>query len=261
MEMPSIDGYTVTRRELLRYGAGGAAALALGVAPSASLASLRARRATPKKGGTLKFARSGAPTQLDPSRSIIAPDVYTLDKIFEPLFIASVSGAHAVARAELHGEQGQQDVHLQASSRRQVLRRVAPDRRRRGLLDQSHVQRQEGRARGFLDFAIKPLSPAAIDGRRPPHPAVGALRLGHLGVRERDLPTNFGGKSRDGVLREPDRHRPVHAAASSPTPRRGPSANKPYWQAGKPYVDAVEFINVGPTTTSACCSFEADRST
>ena len=118
MEMPSIDGYTVTRRELLRYGAGGAATLALGAMPSASLASSGARRATPKKGGTLKFARSVAPTQLDPARSIIARDVYTLDKIFEPLFITSASGKLTPWLAhELHGEQGQQDVHLQAAAR------------------------------------------------------------------------------------------------------------------------------------------------
>ena len=48
--------------------------------------------AAPKKGGTLIFARSVAPTQLDPANSIIAGDVYTLDKIMEPLFITSPAG-------------------------------------------------------------------------------------------------------------------------------------------------------------------------
>ena len=80
-----IDDHAVSRGKLLRYGAGGAAAVALGAVPGVARGARRAAAATPKRGGTLKFARSIAPTQLDPSNSIIAGDVYTLDKIFEPL--------------------------------------------------------------------------------------------------------------------------------------------------------------------------------
>jgi len=41
--------------------------------------------ATTKRGGTLNFGRQTGPTQLDPANSIVEGDVYTLDKIFEPL--------------------------------------------------------------------------------------------------------------------------------------------------------------------------------
>ena len=148
MEMPSIDGYTVTRRELLRYGAGGAATLALGAMPSASLASLGGSACDAEEGRNVEVraqrrADAAGPLALDHRSRRLHPrqDLRTaLHRVGE-------RKAHAVARAELHGEQGQQDVHLQAASRRQVLRRVAPDRRRRGLLPQSDAQGQEGRAR------------------------------------------------------------------------------------------------------------------
>ncbi len=58
--------------------------------------------AAPKKGGTLTFARSVAPTQLDPANSIIAGDVYTLDKIMEPLYLTSPAGDLIPWLAESH---------------------------------------------------------------------------------------------------------------------------------------------------------------
>ena len=86
-----------TRREMLRFGALGAGVI--GTAPllgatgsSATTRSAAARRVSPKRGGTLNFGRDTGPTQLDPANSIVAGDVYTLDKIFEPLYITSPSG-------------------------------------------------------------------------------------------------------------------------------------------------------------------------
>ncbi len=44
-------------------------------------------------GGTLRYARTTGPTNLDPQAVIVAGDVYTLDQIFEPLYITDVTGA------------------------------------------------------------------------------------------------------------------------------------------------------------------------
>jgi peptide/nickel transport system substrate-binding protein len=86
----------LTRRKLIVNGARGSAALALGplLIPNSAVGRTVARAATAKikKGGTLTFARSVAPTQLDPANSIVQGDVYTLDKIFEPLYITSPAG-------------------------------------------------------------------------------------------------------------------------------------------------------------------------
>ncbi len=45
-----------------------------------------------KRGGTLRFARSIGPTTLDPANTIIAGDIYTLDKILEPLYVTNPAG-------------------------------------------------------------------------------------------------------------------------------------------------------------------------
>ena len=90
----------VTRRNLLKYGLAGSAALALGplLAGNASASTRRLLAATgrasasAKRGGTLHFARSVAPTTLDPANTIIAGDIYTLDKIMEPLYVTNPAG-------------------------------------------------------------------------------------------------------------------------------------------------------------------------
>ncbi len=91
--MSNLGERALSRRELLRAGAVGAAAVAVGSVPGVARAAQRStRRAGVTKGGTLNFARSIAPTTLDPANTIIAGDIYTLDKIFEPLFVTSPAG-------------------------------------------------------------------------------------------------------------------------------------------------------------------------
>ena len=93
-------GRRYSRREMLRLGvigAGviGASPLLVANSSSASTGSATQRRSggtKPKLGGTLNFGRQTGPTQLDPANSIVEGDVYTLDKIFEPLYITSPEG-------------------------------------------------------------------------------------------------------------------------------------------------------------------------
>lgn len=74
--------------------AGGSSSAASGVAPGATSASATGSTAPASAGsGTLKYARTTGPTNLDPASVIVAGDVYTLDQIFEPLYITDVKGA------------------------------------------------------------------------------------------------------------------------------------------------------------------------
>ena len=149
--------------------------------------------------------------------SIIAGDVYTLDKIFEPLLITNPRrAAHAVARAGLHGQQGRQDVHVQAAAGREVLRRQAADRRRRRLLAQPRAARtRTGRSASSTSRSSRSRRRAPTTVVAHLSAAVGAVPLGHLGVRERDHARELRRQDREGVLREPDRHRAVHAQRAS----------------------------------------------
>ncbi len=85
---------------MLRFGIVGAGivgASPLLVAPGSSASTVsttsgKSGGAKPRLGGTLNFGRQTGPTQLDPANSIVEGDVYTLDKIFEPLYITSPLG-------------------------------------------------------------------------------------------------------------------------------------------------------------------------
>src|SRR5580693_4776365 len=103
MTDPVSQPGVVSRRDIFRYGIGASALIALSpllqtasgassTAPTGRTLPRSPRASTPTKGGTLKFARSVAPTTLDPANTIIAGDIYTLDKIFEPLYVTNPAG-------------------------------------------------------------------------------------------------------------------------------------------------------------------------
>jgi peptide/nickel transport system substrate-binding protein len=243
----TLDDREISRRDLLRYGATGAAGLALGsVWPAASAAATRRSSATPTTGGTLKFARSVAPTQLDPANSIIAGDVYTLDKIFEPLFITSPSGkltpwlatgSTVSADGKTYtfpirpGVKFSDGTPLTAADVVFSINRARTDKK--GPLS-------------FLDYAIT--SVTATDS----HTVVAKLSsawapfLSDISVFANGiLPNNFGGKSETAFWANPIGTGPFTLAgfesdASSLTLTKNPN----YWQQGKPYLDSVELLYV-----------------
>jgi len=107
----------MSRRQLLRFGVGSAGLMILTPvisacsSPSTRLSSAPAPGTTPgalpsatigapgttsggtRGGGILRYARTTGPTNLDPHNTIVSGDVYTLNQIFEPLYITDVSGA------------------------------------------------------------------------------------------------------------------------------------------------------------------------
>ena len=262
--MSNIDEYALSRGKLLRYGAGGAAAVALGGLPAVADAATDAHAAaTPKRGGTLNFARSIAPTQLDPANSIIAGDVYTLDKIFEPLLSRRPPGKLTPWLAqELHGQQGRHDLDVPPAPGRQVLRRQAADGRRTSS-SRSTVPARTRTARSASSTSRSRSSRRrALDRRGTPVRAVGAVPLRHLGVRERDPAGELRRQDREGVLRQPDRHRPVHAR------RRFTARHRPHAEAQPALLAGGQALrrrrrpaSTSATTTSACCRCAAARST
>jgi peptide/nickel transport system substrate-binding protein len=89
----------ISRRRILQLSAGGAGLAAIGPllaacsASGGSPAASGSSTGAPKKGGTLRYARTTGPTSLDPHDTILAGDVYTLNQIFEPLYITAVDGS------------------------------------------------------------------------------------------------------------------------------------------------------------------------
>ena len=176
----------------------------------------------PKKGGTLTFARSVAPTQLDPANSIIAGDVYTLDKIMEPLYLTSPAGELIPWLAESHTTSADGLTWtFTLRPGRQVLRRVhrSPPADVVFSIQREAATDAAARFSSFLDFAIKTLkatgpSTVALDLCAAPW----APFLSDISVfANAILPADFGGeRPRRPSSAHADRHGAVRARLFHP---------------------------------------------
>jgi len=238
---------TLTRRRLLRNGAASSVLLAAGPLLAASPARAATARiadalaaAAPKKGGTLTFARSVAPTQLDPANSIIAGDVYTLDKIMEPLYITSPAGQLVPWLAESHttsadgltwtfnlrpGVKFSNGMPLTPADVVFSIKREAANKN--GPLS-------------FLDFAIKTIKPSGANKVVMTLSAPWAPFLSDISVfANAIIPANYGGKSEKAFFANPIGTGPFMLDSFTPSSNLTLKRNPHYWQAGKPYLDAV----------------------
>ena len=243
---------SLTRRELLGHGAFGAGLVAAGPliaacssgSPSSS-PSATAAGGTPKRGGTLSFGRETGPTQVDPANSIVGGDVYTLDKIFEPLYITNPQGQLVPWLAQGH------TVSSDAKTWTFALRPGIKFSDGRPLVADDvvfSVLRAAHDTNGplsFLDFAIKSLK---SDGAhtvvatlsQPWAPFLSDISVFANGV----LPKDFGGQSESAFFKNPIGTGPFTLKSLVKGGNVTLERNPHYWQAGKPYLDAVNFIYV-----------------
>jgi peptide/nickel transport system substrate-binding protein len=245
--MTSATPGSISRRDLLLYGAGGAAAVALGLPGLGAAARRRTARGAPNRGGTLKFARGINPTQLDPANSIIAGDVYTLDKIFEPLYITTPAGKLMPWLATSN------TVSKDKKTITFALRPGVKFSDGKSLTAADVVfslDRERKNKNGplsFLDFAIKSIEAKGTDTvvvhlSTPWAPFVSDISAFSNGI----LPADFGGRGEAEFFKNPlgtgpfTLSGPFTAGASTVTLKANPN----YWQSGKPYLDEVDFISV-----------------
>lgn len=244
------DRRRYSRRDMLRFGVVGAGLV--GVSPvltaagcSASPRATKTTGASPKRGGTLNFGRQTGPTQLDPANSIVEGDVYTLDKIFEPLYITSPKGALVPWLAQGHtvssdgktwtfslrpGVKFSDGKPVTASDVVFSIHRAATDST--GPLS-------------FLDFAIKTLK--ATDSQtvtaelsQPWAPFLSDISVFANAI----VPDNFGGESESSFFANPIGTGPFTLKSFTKGGNATLVRNKNYWQSGKPYLDEVVFSYV-----------------
>jgi peptide/nickel transport system substrate-binding protein len=242
-----FESSSISRRDLLRYGAGGAATIALaGIAPRAGRSQPERAAATPTPGGALRFARSIAPTQLDPANSIIAGDVYTLDKVFEPLFITLPNGQLAPWLASRHAVSADQKTHTFTLRSGVKFSDGTPLTADDVVFSINRSRTNSKGPLSFLDSAITSLKATSSSTVVAKLSAPWAPFLSDISVFANGiLPNNYGGKSESAFFANPVGTGPFLVTGFSPdssslTLKRNPS----YWQAGKPYLDAVEFLYV-----------------
>jgi peptide/nickel transport system substrate-binding protein len=244
----------LTRRELLGRGAVGASLLAAGpliaacssggpaAAPSASATAGGGR---PKRGGTLSFGRDTGPTQLDPANSIVGGDVYTLDKIFEPLYITNTQGQLVPWLAQGH------TVSSDAKTWTFALRPGVKFSDGRPVVADDvvfSILRAAHNANGplsFLDSAIKSLKAEGTSTVVATLSLPWAPFLSDISVfANAVLPNNYGGQSESAFFANPVGTGPFILKSFVKGGNVSLDRNPHYWQPGKPYLDAVNFIYI-----------------
>jgi peptide/nickel transport system substrate-binding protein len=244
---------TLTRRELLGLGAAGAGALAAGplitacssASPTASPSASATAGGTPKRGGTLNFGRETGPTQIDPANSIVGGDVYTLDKIFEPLYITNPQGQLVPWLVQGHS------VSSDAKTWTFALRPGVRFSDGKPLVADDvvfSILRAAGDKNGplsFLDFAIKSLKAEGAHTvvatlSQPWAPFLSDISVFANGV----LPKDFGGQSESAFFANPVGTGPFTLKSLVKGGNVLLERNPHYWQPGKPYLDAVNFIYI-----------------
>jgi peptide/nickel transport system substrate-binding protein len=244
----------LTRRDLLWRGAAGAGLLAAGpvlaacgggtASPSASTSG-GASAGSPKPGGTLSFGRQTGPTQLDPANSIVEGDVYTLDKIFEPLYITSPAGQLVPWLAQGH------TVSADGKTWTFALRPGVKFSDGKPVTADDvvfSILRAGGDANGplsFLDFAIKSLkadgtSTVVATLSQPWAPFLSDISVFANAI----LPKDFGGQSASAFFAAPVGTGPFTLKSFVKGGNVSLERNPHYWQAGKPYLDAVNFVYI-----------------
>ena len=250
-----VERLVLTRRRLLVNGAKGSALAALGpilaacgssssssssTGTASGTTSTAAAAGTPKTGGTLTFARSVAPTQLDPANSIIAGDVYTLDKIFEPLYITSAAGQLTPWLAT--GYTTSPD-HLTWTFQLRSGVRFSDGTPLTADDVVWSIAREQANSDGplsFLDAAIKKIKPDGDNAvvftlSQPWAPFLSDISVFANAV----LPKNFGGKSEKAFFQNPVGTGPWLLPSWTPDSNLTLKKNPNYWQSGKPYLDSV----------------------
>jgi peptide/nickel transport system substrate-binding protein len=233
-----------SRRSLLARG--GAVAGAIGLAPLlGSAEAFAAESAGPRRGGELVIARSTEPTQFDPAASIVSGDVWTLDKLFEPLYIVDPKGKLTPWLATSY------DV---AKGGKQFTFHLRPgvkfsDGTPLTAADVKFSIDRARKAKGPLSFLDGPIVTIAAPDTHtvvfhlsaPWAPFVSDISAFTNSI----LPRNFGGKSEKAFFAKPVGTGPFTLDTFAKGKEVRLVANPHYWRAGRPYVSSVR-INLVP---------------
>ena len=224
-----------SRRSLLARG--GAVAGAIGLAPLlGSAEAFAAGSASPRRGGELVIARSTEPTQFDPAASIVSGDVWTLDKLFEPLYIVDPKGKLTPWLATSY------DV---AKGGKQFTFHLRPgvkfsDGTPLTAADVKFSIDRARKAKGPLSFLDGPIVTIAAPDTHtvvfhlsaPWAPFVSDISAFTNSI----LPKNFGGKSEKAFFAKPVGTGPFMLDTFAKGKEVRLVANPHYWRAGRPYV-------------------------
>ncbi len=217
----------------------------------ASAGSDETQAAQQKRGGTISRSRGIEDSQsFDKTNVFQNESIWLVEQINEPLYTVAPDGktSEAVARDELHGLEGQEDVHLQAAPGRQVLERQGDDGGRREVLDRRRARPEPGLGlprRRDQEHQAPNKSTVVFNLKYPWAPFLADIALFANGI----IPKNFAGKTRAEFYKHPIGTGPFMWDNASSGSRSRFKRNPDYWQKGKPYLDSVTWTYVTDENT------------
>lgn len=243
-----------TRRDVLKMGAAGVGLMALGPLVSAcggsgteSSASASAA-GTPKSGGQLIIGRAVQPTVqqvgLDPHNvAVSSGNVYTLDKVYETLYVTDASGALQPWLVDSHEVSADGMTYTLALKPDVVFSDGKPMTAKDVAWSLNRARASETGSMSFLNFAIKDVvaadtSTVKITLSQPWAPLLSDLSI----YSDAILPENLNGLSDKEFFANPVATGPFTIKSWAQQGAEITLARNPnYWQSGKPYLDEVVF--------------------
>lgn len=205
---------------------------------------------SPQKGGDLVFARTGDLIAIDPTAIADNLSIWAEEQIFETLYTVDDNGKGVHPALATSYTLSPDKLTWTFSLRPGV--KFSDGK----LLTASDVAFSINRARkstlglGYIDSAIKNVtakdaSTVVIQTKYPWAPLLADISLFTNGI----LPANFGGKSQSAFFQNPVGTGPFMFASWTKGQSLKVVANPNYWQAGKPYLNSVNFTSVPDDNT------------
>ena len=243
-----------TRRDVLKMGAAGVGLIALGPFATAcgggeTTSSASASAAgTPKTGGQLIIGRAFQPTVqqvgLDPHNvAVSSGNVYTLDKIYETLYVTDAQGALQPWLVDSHEVSADGMTYTLVLKPDVVFSDGKPMTAKDVAWSLNRARASETGSMSFLNFAIKDVvavdaSTVKITLSQPWAPLLSDLSI----YSDAILPENLNGLSEKEFFANPVGTGPFTIKSWAQQGAEITLArNANYWQSGKPYLDEVVF--------------------
>ena len=245
-----------TRRDVLKMGAAGVGLMALG--PLVSCVRWRARpaprhrpRRRPERPRRAARSSSGAPSSRPCSRwgsiphnvAVSSGNVYTLDKIYETLYVTDASGALQPWLVDSHEVSADGMTYTLALKPDVVFSDGKPMTAKDVAWSLNRARASETGSMSFLNFAIKDVAAADASTVKITLSQPWAPLLSDLSIySDAILPENLNGLSEKEFFANPIATGPFIIKSWAQQGAEITLARNPnYWQSGKPYLDEVVF--------------------
>jgi peptide/nickel transport system substrate-binding protein len=200
---------------------------------------------TPKRGGTLIFARTADNTSLDPTQTGDNESIWTNEQLFETLYTVTPDGKGVRPWLATSYDRSADNTRFTFHLRKGVRFSNGAPMTADDVKFSIDRARTSGAGLTYIDGAIKRVDApnddtVVVTTKYPWAPLVADIALFVNGV----IPKDYGGVSQDAFWKKPVGTGPFMLSSWKAGVSVDMVRNPHYWQKGKPYLDKISFTNV-----------------